>query len=361
MKLKQIVCTTLAAALLAVPALAADGGGGDIPSDRDMCVGLPLAPGTEDGGAQDGGNVFFKPVEQNKPGPVMVYGSVTELGEGRVRLQNDNTAAAYSDIVLTVGGDTAILDAVTGEAKAFGDIRENETLYAYAGPAMTMSLPPVSNAVLILCNVPADLGAPTFAEVERVTVGEDGSVSALMSGGIVLHLDENTALMPYLTKNVAGLDDIVPGAKLLSWYDMVMESFPAQAVPTKVMVFPYEYTGYVDIKAVDDIALNGGKLDIAPVVAEDGTLMLPVRAFAEAQGCTVAWNAADPALVTVEKDGAAVYSFRAGEDAATVEGDMVMGLSAPVLTRNNTTYLSAGDLVRFHGLKLVGGWPGSVQ
>lgn len=353
MKAKRIVCAALCAALLGVPVFAAGTEGGDTPAaDPGMCVGLPVAPG---GGEEKA--PAFTPVKQAWSGPIMVYGRATELEEDRLRLQNDNPTADYSDIVLYVGEDSIILDAVTGERKTFADLKEHESLYAYVGPVMTRSLPPISNAVLILCNFPADFMAPTYAEVQQVLPGEDGNLSLLMTGDIVLHLSADTGLLPYGEEGEAALSGIVPGTRLLSWYSMVMESYPSQAVPTKVMVFPYGYGGYVEIRDVDDISINGGKLDIAPVAAEDGTLMLPVRAFAEALGCTVTWNAADPGRVTVEKEGLPVYSFHAGAAEATVEGDMVMGLTAPALTQDKTAYLAAADLIRFHGLKLVGSWP----
>lgn len=354
MKLKRILCTTLAAALLAVPAFAVDGEGGDTPSNPGTSVGMPLAPGGEEGKTDA---LDFNLITQEKLGPIMTYGFASELGESTLRIQNSNEYAAVSDVVLNITDETIILDAVTGESRAFEDIRESDTIYAYISPVMTRSLPPISNAILVLCNIPADFGVPIWAEVEQVIPGEEGKVSFLMDNDIVLHLDGEAELLPYLTKDVVGLDAIVPGTRLLSWYSMVLESFPGQAYPTKVMVFPSAYTGYVDIKTTDGISLNGEKLDITPLVAEDGTLMLPVRAFAEALGCTVTWNAADPTLVTVEKDGSPLYSFRAGETTATVEGDMVMELTAPALARDKATYLPAQDLVGYHGLKLVGRWP----
>ena len=352
MKIKRILSAALCAALLAVPALASGTGEGDVPAEEPgMCAGLPLAPreGGESGDA-------YQPLTQDPGLPVMVYGAVTELGEDRLRLQNDRDSSV-NDIVLNVGEDTLILDAVTGEDKTLADIRENDMLYAYAGPVMTRSLPPISNAALILCNLPADFGAPIYAEVQRVTPGEDGGLSVLMTGDIVLHLSADTQLLAHGGKGGAELSDIVPGTRLLSWYTMVMESFPAQAVPSKVMVFPYGYRGYVEVKSPEEVLLNGEKLSAAPVTAEDGTLMLPVRAFAEALGCEVLWDAANPQRVAVTKDGMEVYSFGAGENTATVEGDMVMELAAPVLARGGVTYLAAQDLIRFHGLKLVGDWP----
>ena len=111
-------------------------------------------------------------------GPVLVWGTVQEIGEGRIRLENSNDQDPYREIVLVVGPETAIRDAVTGAPRIFADLQENETLYAYVGPAMTMSLPPVASAQVVLCGIPADFGAPTYAEVQAVRGRGDGGVDA---------------------------------------------------------------------------------------------------------------------------------------------------------------------------------------
>ena len=52
-------------------------------------------------------------------GPVLVWGTVQEIGEGRIRLENSNDQDPYREIVLVVGPETAILDAVTGAPRIF--------------------------------------------------------------------------------------------------------------------------------------------------------------------------------------------------------------------------------------------------
>ncbi len=48
---------------------------------------------------------------------------------------------------------------MTGLPVALEDVKDGDTIYAYIGPAMTMSLPPMTNAVMIFTNLPADASA----------------------------------------------------------------------------------------------------------------------------------------------------------------------------------------------------------
>ncbi|MEG2119868.1 MAG: S-layer homology domain-containing protein, partial [Pseudoflavonifractor sp.] len=174
--------------------------------------------------------------------PVCVYGkatSITEVENGsRILLENSNDKDPNQKIGVLVSEKTMILDAVTGESKTMKDIAENETLYAYVGPAMAMSMPPQASAILILCNIPADFAVPKFAEVQTITAKEDGAVDLLMAPGVILHLNKDTQLLAYRTDHIVLLGDITVGTQLLSWYTAETRSMPGQATPTKVMVFP---------------------------------------------------------------------------------------------------------------------------
>ncbi|MEG2569979.1 MAG: S-layer homology domain-containing protein [Clostridia bacterium] len=173
--------------------------------------------------------------------PIRVYGSATEMTKFKdstcITLKNSNDKDPYQEIGVLVSNETIILDAVTGDAKTLSDIKLNETLYAYVSPAMTKSIPPQSNAVLVLCNIPADFAVPSYAQVKTVTEKGDNAIDVLMSNDVVLHLNKDTKLMPYLTKNNVTTADITPGVNMLSWYSIVAGSMPAQATPSKAMVF----------------------------------------------------------------------------------------------------------------------------
>lgn len=99
--------------------------------------------------------------QRGEPFPLRAWGQVVELGEASLTLENSDSSDAYQKLVVNVGEDTRILDAVTGEARSFADIRQGETVYVWAGPEMTKSLPPITTARLRLCGLPDGGSAPT--------------------------------------------------------------------------------------------------------------------------------------------------------------------------------------------------------
>lgn len=333
MKLKKLLCTALSAALLGSVALA---------GDTSAISSGPAAP-------------EYEITQTGYTLPIRVWGSASELEEGTVRLQNASENETYRDIVLNITEETAILDAVTGEVKTYTDLREGETIYAYVSAAMTRSLPPISNAELILCGIPADYHVPSYAEVQGVSTNGEGKWSVLMSDDVVLHLNADTVLSAFGTKDIPTLERIVPGARLLSWYSVVFTSMPAQATPDKVVVFPSGYEGYAAM-VPGSLHVNGSALSLADrelPYAEAGKLMVPVRALAEALGYTATWEVGSPARVLVEKDGQPLCALTIGDSTMVVEGDMVMDVTTPAVVRGGVTFLAAEDLVRIHSLKLT--------
>lgn len=341
MKFKQILTATLAAAVLTGSALAAD----DI-----IAVPLDDAAATPVAIEQSA----FEINRRTDNNAVRVWGTVKELSEKSVYIENSSEGAPYQKIVVKISEDTAIVDAVTGTAKTFADLKEGETLYAYVSPAMTRSIPPQAIAELIICNIPSDLGVPTYAQVEHVTVREDGKVDLLVSGAMILHLDADTELLSYGSKTAPTLADIKPGAMVLSWYQMVAMSYPGQAGPSRVVLFPYGYAGYLSAEE-GSLSVNGKALDLDKndkPFAQDGKLMVPVRKLAEAMDCTVTWDAKNPTAVAVTKDGESLYTLTIGGETMVLDGDMVMDTAASVVAINGVTFACMDDLLVAHNAKL---------
>lgn len=293
-------------------------------------------------------------VQTRTAAPIRVWGAVKEIGEGRIYLESSNKADPYGKIYVNVNEDTLVLDAVTGGTKSFADLKENETVYAYVSPAMTRSMPPISNAELVLCNIPADYAVPTYCEVGRVTVNEDGSVSADTNQDVILHLNGETAFVTTETaadageKPAAGPGNIRPGTKVLAWYSIMTLSLPAQATPTKIMVFPYEYESYVTLND-SGITVDGDM--VVDGIVEENYLLLPLRTMAEITGCTIAWDNVKQTAV-VSKGGQEIYSVTVGGEAAAVgEGGLALAVTPKIV--DGTTYLALDDLLVLHNLKLA--------
>lgn len=334
---KKLLASALAAALtlsLAVPALAAE------PVGADAAAEAPA----------------YELVQRGETFPTRVWGAAVELGDMSLTLENSNESDPYQKVVVNVEEDTLILDAVTGEAKTFDDLRTGETVYAWVGPDMTKSLPPISTGRVILCGLPADYAAPTYAEVESVTETESGA-DVCLNNDVVLHLSADTGYLaaPGWEKETVSAADIVPGTRVLAWYSVVTLSLPAQASPEKVMVFPSDYAGWVAADGLT-VTVNGQALALEGAAAakvENGHLMVPVRALAEALGCEVAWEPYTN-QVTVTRDGVECYHFTIGGDQAA-KGDVTVGLVAPANAVDGVTFLALDDLIVLHDLKLADG------
>ena len=336
MNYRKMLGAALAAALaltLGVPALAAEG------------KSVPVT----------GTDPVYTLIQRGAAFPTRVWGTAVELGDRSLTLENSDERAPHQKVVVNVGEETVILDAVSGATRSFDDLRAGETLYAWVGPEMTMSLPPISTARVVLCGIPADFAVPTYAEVETITVTEKG-VDAYVSNDVLLHLSADTEYLaaPGGTEKVEAAD-IVPGARLLAWYSVTTMSLPAQASPSKVMVFPSDYTGWVFADGLE-LAINGESLTLeGPSAAkvEEGRLLVPVRAVAEALGCEITWEPYT-SQVTVSRGDTECYHFTIGADQAAM-GDVTVGLVRAAEAVDGVTFLALDDLIVLHGLKLSQG------
>ena len=155
------------------------------------------------------------------PQSVRIYGPVTKMEDGRLSIDNQSGMSTSGEIILNVADDmTYILDAMTGLPVALEDVKDGDTIYAYIGPAMTMSLPPMTNAVMIFTNLPADAKAPDYVEVKSMVTDAGTSKSVLTAAdGTEFTLAEDCNIFPYLTRNIVTLDDLTQGKKCVVWSD----------------------------------------------------------------------------------------------------------------------------------------------
>ena len=275
--------------------------------------------------------------------PVQVWGRVTRLENGSLLLENSNENDPYHEIILHLPEHTPCLDAVTG-LPLDRELRDGETVYAWVGPAMTMSLPPQAAAELVVANIPADFGVPQYYQIARV---EPQAVIAIYptpplthvdlvtTGGETLTVTKDAVLLPYLTRQMVTLGSLRPGSRILVWTD-------DEGAVTKVMLFAYSYRGYAAWTTEGRSTVNDTPVSV-PGKVVDGEVLLPIRAVAEAAGCQVEWVAGEGAVVR-ESSGELVFSVLPGQDTVrTAEGED--WVAAPCLFEAGVTYLPADDLL----------------
>lgn len=350
-KLKDLMSLTLCTAvLLSLPALAAN----ITPDQADSSD--PLAPPLTIEGSKD------KETAVTKPAPVRVWGKLTKLETGSLELKNDNENDPNQDIILHLSEDTLCVDAVTGLPLSVDKLKDGETLYAWTGPAMTMSLPPQSTAVIILGNIPQDFKLPNYYEITGVDQTavvaiypppERTEVNLPVAGGETLKIPVSASISPYLTKNRVTLDDLTPGSRILAWSgnDGQIE---------RVVLLPAVYQGYFMVTKDGDIFVDGQKLSAKGKTAEteEESMLLPVRAVAESVGYNVSWIKGQGAVVKNSADEI-VFSVLPGSETAVLPGDSDSNsesesdswtLRAPCVLENGVTYLPAEDLAHLLNL-----------
>lgn len=220
------------------------------------------------------------------------------------------------EIQLNLSADTLIVNNETGAAAALSDIKEGDKIYAYYSKAMTRSLPPQSACELILVGVGENTPA-SLHEVGTVSTNEEGMTEVLTAdGSMIIRMDDKTTYAPYKTKNIVTKADLTEGTRFLAWYDIVAMSYPGQAYTQKVVVLPAaateetatetQATRETEQTAAETTELTivaGGKTLEVKGEMKDGVAVVPVRAAAEALGCTVSYEQKDgKEYVTVEND-----------------------------------------------------------
>lgn len=271
--------------------------------------------------------------------PVRVWGKVTKLENGSLLLKNDNKDDIYNEIVVHLPEGVPCVDAVTGLPMDMGKVKDGDTLYAWVGNAMTMSLPPQASALIVVGNIPADAAAPDYYEIAGVAVvpapGGNGAARFPVLGGGTLEVTGKTEYSPWLTKNIVTVDDLVPGSQILVWKDK-------DGKVEKVLLLPYAYRGYYTVNEKGEVTVNGERLPVNARLSGPG--LLPLRAVAEAANYDVSWVKGQGAVV---KEGDKVlFSVLPGGGTAKRPGneDGDWELSTPCVTEKGVTYLAAGDL-----------------
>lgn len=149
-----------------------------------------------------------------------IWGPVVGVENGAIRIDNQSGVSFSGEIVLNIDDEySRVLDAENGFPAALTDIREGEFIYAYIGPAMTMSLPPITTAEMVICKIPADYKAPEYVKVKSMQEQQDGSWVLTSANEAVYQIPADCTILPYLTRNIVKLTDVTAGSSCLIWSD----------------------------------------------------------------------------------------------------------------------------------------------
>ena len=129
-----------------------------------------------------------------------------------------------------------------------------------------------------------------------------------------------------------------------------------------MLVFPYEYRGYVSVGEDGIVSVNGQATTRKVRTADDGDTLLPIRAVAEALGMSVRWDAKQGAVVSYGDDMVKPVPLTSETLMTAVPGGAITmvaadGTEEPVygtcLKENGTTYVSRTALAQALNLYLA--------
>ncbi|MCI8886971.1 MAG: hypothetical protein HFG70_02695 [Hungatella sp.] len=151
--------------------------------------------------------------------PVKIWGTITEVTDRAIYVDNQSENSSTGEIVLTIDPETTrILDGKEGLPVEMDDI-ELGWFEAYLGPAMTMSLPPQSTPYVVIVNIEEDEKAAQY-------VSAAGKVEETPEGKVLTGKDktaytlaDDVQIIPFLTKQMVTLEEIEEGRECLVWLD----------------------------------------------------------------------------------------------------------------------------------------------
>ena len=173
-------------------------------------------------------------VENTASSSIRVYGTVTQIENGQILLENDEEGAAYPQVLLNLTEDTLILSGEDCSQKTLSDIAVGDTLYADISPAMTRSLPPMANAFTVFCEIPEDSAVPTYAQITDISTDDDGTLRITTDQELILIPGENTAVLSLDGGETLAASDLAVGDTILAKYQIMTMSIPAQTSPEEI-------------------------------------------------------------------------------------------------------------------------------
>lgn len=264
--------------------------------------------------------------DETLPDSELYYGQVKEIGRDEAGNITSLwlTSERYGEYIMNISSETVWIDSGEHTASDPSTLEVGESIYVYHSPVSTRSLPPQSPAFAVVRNIPQDVGAAQYHEVEAVTQNEDGSITITTNnGGLWLTVETDAAVTTYAGEKAA-LTDVKVGDHVMAWYGIVLTSYPGQAGTDHLMILPgaaEEQSGEAEEASTPaetstpaEVPQDGTELTVVvegdmvlPVTGkmENGTAVIPVAAVAQALGYEVTYTPAEraeDALVTVESD-----------------------------------------------------------
>ncbi|HJA92554.1 MAG TPA: hypothetical protein H9717_05495 [Candidatus Eisenbergiella merdipullorum] len=211
-------------------------------------------------------------VENTAPSSIRVYGTVTQIEDGQILLENDEEGAAYPQVLLNLTEDTLILSGTDCSERSLSDIAVGDTLCADISPAMTRSIPPMANAFAVFCEIPEDAAVPAYAQITDISTGDDGYLRITTDQDLILIPGEDTSVLSLDGSKTLSVSDLAAGDTILVRYSIMTMSIPAQTSPEEIRLVAKADAAAQDSSSADDSSAAAAESDASSSIRVTGTV-----------------------------------------------------------------------------------------
>ncbi|HJD31195.1 MAG TPA: hypothetical protein H9912_04545, partial [Candidatus Eisenbergiella stercorigallinarum] len=166
---------------------------------------------------------------------------------------------------------------------ALSDFAVGDTVYADVSPVMTRSLPPMTNAFTLFCEIPEDTAVPAYGTITDVSADEDGNLRVSTDQDLILNLTPDAPVLSLDGTETLSAAGLMAGDTILVRYSFMTMSIPAQTTPDEIrLVAQAPAVAAPDpadegtAAAQDSAVSQGSSIRVSGAVAqlEDGQILL---------------------------------------------------------------------------------------
>lgn len=231
---------------------------------------------------------------------VLYFGTLKELvRDDQGKLTALLLGGDLGEYQMNLSDETLWVDSTSRTSFDPEGLKVGEKLYVFYSAAATLSIPPQSSAIVVVRNVDEHDAAAMYHEVEAVTKRDDGElVITTDKGGLYITVSADASVVDYAGQKLS-LDQVKAGSRIMAWYSVVLESYPAQTGTSRLLLLPDAKTEPQEGAALP-LTLAGKTVDFTARY-ESSTAMVPVAAVAKELGLDVTYtpDTGDGARVTL--------------------------------------------------------------
>lgn len=167
-------------------------------------------------------------------------GAVTSIDtDDNIVYIKETSPDAVDDVGAVISDETIIIDCQSGAKQTVADLKDGDVVVAYLSMAMMPSLPPKAACYALITNLPEELGMADYVCVSDMNTLDDGGVVVLnQNADLWITIPSTLEIGVFGEDKTASTADIEVGTRLIVWYDLVMESYPAQTTALRCMIVP---------------------------------------------------------------------------------------------------------------------------